>query len=159
MTHVDGVAARDLGAAMSGAADARSIVQGRGPREDFEGEGWPKPAGKTVSEFAEDMSVNHVVRLYPVTRSAFERLGVSLQWEGLDSLDEVAWHHGLENRELLGRLQEELHTGTGAPEGAQPVEHPGFQASPRVPDCGGRITRDVPPDARPIRFQQSLQFI
>lgn len=127
-----------MGAAMTGAAAEVRTFDNFGPGEDFEGEGWPKPS----------TTVNHLVRLYPVTRSTFEQLGVSLKWEGTDSLDEVAWHHGLENRELLGRLQEELHTGTGAPEGAQPVEQPGFQV---------RITRESNPDARPTR-RQSLRF-
>ena len=52
----------------------------------------------------EQMTVNHVVQEFPQTRAAFERLFVSIPMEGCHCLDEVAWAHGMECRQLLEAL-------------------------------------------------------
>lgn len=54
----------------------------------------------------ETMTVNHVVHQYPHTKRIFEQFFINITFEGSDYLDEVAWRHGLETRELLKRLTE-----------------------------------------------------
>ncbi len=56
----------------------------------------------------EVMTVNRVLQQYPATRSVFEQLFVNLPFEGADCLDEVAWRHGMEARELLGQLEQAI---------------------------------------------------
>ena len=72
----------------------------------------------------ETMTVNHVLRQHPSAASVFRRLFISIPFEGCDCLDEVAWRHGMESRELLSQLEEALARGepvdvetgsTGAP--------------------------------------------
>lgn len=63
-------------------------------------------ASQTVVQagLQEDMTVNDVLVKYPRTRSVFQRLFVNIQLEGNDCLDEVAWRHGLESKDLLNWL-------------------------------------------------------
>ena len=49
----------------------------------------------------EDMTVNQVLAKYPRARSVFSRLFVNIPFEGYDCLDEVAWRHGMESKDLL----------------------------------------------------------
>ena len=49
----------------------------------------------------EDMTVNQVLAMYPRARTVFSRLFVNIPFEGYDCLDEVAWRHGLESKDLL----------------------------------------------------------
>lgn len=53
----------------------------------------------------ETMTVNRVVQVCPSTRTVFEQLFINLAIEGCSSLDEVAWRHGMESRELLEALE------------------------------------------------------
>jgi iron-sulfur cluster repair protein YtfE (RIC family) len=64
----------------------------------------------------ETMTVNRVMQEHPGTCGVFERLFVNVPYEGCTCLDEVAWHHGLESRELLERLEQVI--GQGEPEAA-----------------------------------------
>ena len=59
-----------------------------------------------ASRLDETMTVNHVVRAFPGTRQVFERLFINPAMEGCTCLDEVAWRHGLDGRQLLSLLEE-----------------------------------------------------
>jgi len=54
----------------------------------------------------EEMMVNYVLHAYPRTQAVFERLFINIAYEGYDCLDEVAWRHGMEGKELLSKLEE-----------------------------------------------------
>ncbi|MBI2884875.1 MAG: hemerythrin domain-containing protein [Candidatus Omnitrophica bacterium] len=58
----------------------------------------------TSAGLSEDSTVNRVVRQHPETKPVFDRLAINISVEGCDCLDEVAWRHGLESRELLREL-------------------------------------------------------
>lgn len=51
------------------------------------------------------MTVNRVVREFPNARVALERLHIDVSCEGSRCLDEVAWFHGMDSRELLQALE------------------------------------------------------
>lgn len=53
----------------------------------------------------ETMTVNRVLLEHPRTLPVFKRLFVSIPYEGCDCLDEVAWRHGMETRELIALLE------------------------------------------------------
>ncbi len=53
----------------------------------------------------EIMPVTRVLQQYPATRSIFAQLFINIPFEGSDCLDEVAWRHGMEARELLVQLE------------------------------------------------------
>jgi hypothetical protein len=63
----------------------------------------PIPAGLT-----DTMTVQEVMGRYPTTRSVLEGLFIDRRFEGYDCLDEVAWRHGMESRELLALLEEHV---------------------------------------------------
>jgi len=63
----------------------------------------PRPG---ASRLDETMTVNRVVQEHPTTRRVFDGLFVNVPYEGCACLDEVAWRHGLESRELLARLEQ-----------------------------------------------------
>ena len=67
---------------------------------------WARPQEGTMLH--EAMTVNRVVLEHPRTLPVFKRLFVSVPFEGCDCLDEVAWRHGMESRELLGLLEEAI---------------------------------------------------
>ena len=69
------------------------------------------------------MTVNCVLQQYPATRSVFEQLFVNISFEGLDCLDEVAWRHGMEARELLGQLEQAISERPAACEGVSAVAY------------------------------------
>ena len=52
----------------------------------------------------EEMTVNRIVREFPRTKPVFEQLFINVPLEGCTCLDEVAWRHGMEARELLKKL-------------------------------------------------------
>ena len=54
----------------------------------------------------EVMTVNRVVQNFPRTKRIFEQLFINIPMEGCTCLDEVAWRHGMESRELLQRLEQ-----------------------------------------------------
>ena len=51
------------------------------------------------------MSVNEVLHRYPRAREIFEELCINRLDEGSDSVDEVAWRHGIDAAEVLERLR------------------------------------------------------
>ena len=53
----------------------------------------------------EAMTVNRVVQQFPRTRSVFERLFINVPFEGCTCLDEAAWRHGIEVRDLIRVLE------------------------------------------------------
>lgn len=57
------------------------------------------------SILTETMTVQEIKRRYPSTRSVFEDFYIDSRFEGSDCLDEVAWRHGMESRELLTQLE------------------------------------------------------
>lgn len=56
--------------------------------------------------FDETTTVNRVVRDFPGVQPVFERLFINVPVEGCSCLDEVAWRHGMEARELLALLEQ-----------------------------------------------------
>ena len=58
-----------------------------------------------ASPINEAMTVNRLIQLYPRTKRVFEQFFVNIPYEGCDCLDEVAWRHGMESRELLSKLE------------------------------------------------------
>ena len=62
-------------------------------------------------DLSESMTVGEVVTRYPEAAAALERLCRDERFERYDCLDEVAWRHGMESRELFARLEEELARG------------------------------------------------
>jgi hypothetical protein len=66
----------------------------------------------------ECLTVNYVLRSYPMTKPVFERLFVNLPYEGCDCLDEVAWRRGMESQELLAQLRQTIPLPDPAIEGA-----------------------------------------
>ena len=60
------------------------------------------------SRLHETMTVNRIVHDYPATRAALENLFVNVPIEGYHCLDEVAWRHGIESKELLRILEESI---------------------------------------------------
>ena len=49
----------------------------------------------------ETMTVNRVIQSFPMTRAAFERLFINIPMEGCACLDEIAWRHRMDSRELM----------------------------------------------------------
>jgi hypothetical protein len=66
-------------------------------------------------DLGETMTVAEVVTRYPAAGVVLERLFIDQRFERHDCLDEVAWRHGMESRELLAHLEEGLARG-GTPE-------------------------------------------
>jgi iron-sulfur cluster repair protein YtfE (RIC family) len=62
-------------------------------------------SGAPSQELHELMTVNRIVQEFPCTRRTFEQLFVNIPFEGCQCLDEVAWRHGMESRELLSTLE------------------------------------------------------
>ena len=60
----------------------------------------------------EAMSVNEVIQRFPTANQVFDELHVNRLEEGSDSVDEVAWRHGLPVSEMLDHLR---HAVSGAP--------------------------------------------
>jgi hemerythrin-like domain-containing protein len=68
------------------------------------------PASARPAAVDETMTVNRIVEQFPPTRRTFERLFVNIPMEGCACLDEVAWRHGMEARELVDALEETIHS-------------------------------------------------
>ncbi len=66
----------------------------------------------------ETMTVNYVVQEHPSTRRVFEQLFVNIPVEGCACLDETAWRHGMDSRELLASLEGVLSGGRASDERA-----------------------------------------
>lgn len=54
----------------------------------------------------ETMTVNRIIQQFPRTKPVFERLFINIPMEGCSCLDEVAWRHGVDSRDLLHTLEE-----------------------------------------------------
>jgi hemerythrin-like domain-containing protein len=65
----------------------------------------PEPLASPIDEV---MTVNRLIQLYPRTKRVFEQFFVNIPYEGCDCLDEVAWRHGMESRELLHTLEQAI---------------------------------------------------
>lgn len=52
------------------------------------------------------MSVNEILQRFPQTVPFFEQLHINRLQEGYESVDEVAWHHGLDVSQLLEQLRQ-----------------------------------------------------
>lgn len=59
---------------------------------------------------SEDMTVNRIVQQFPTTQGVFERLFINVPVEGCACLDEVAWRHGMDSRELLIALEDAIRS-------------------------------------------------
>ncbi len=63
------------------------------------------PAVGETDALEETMSVNRVLREHPETQPVFDRLFINVPYEGCHCLDEVAWRHGMDSRELINQLE------------------------------------------------------
>ncbi|GEM_PF-5659550 len=52
------------------------------------------------------MSANALARRYPATESLFEQLQIDRRFEGYESLEELAWRHGMDVSEFLEQLRQ-----------------------------------------------------
>ena len=66
-------------------------------------------AHEPARKLSETMTINRVLRDYPETKPVFSRFFINSHVEGCDFLDEVAWRHGMESRELLDHLERMIH--------------------------------------------------
>lgn len=81
-----------------------------------------EPAGPRAP-FDETTTVNRMVQEFPRTRPVFERLLINVPAEGCACLDEVAWRHGIEARELLQLLEQAVGScGCARHESPQPAD-------------------------------------
>ena len=83
-------------------------------------------AERPTSHLDETMTVNRIVNEFPATRTVFERLFIGVPTEGCDCLDEVAWRHGMESRDLLKRLEEAITCSCSADEALQTTGAPRY---------------------------------
>ena len=81
-----------------------------------------EPAGPRAP-FDETTTVNRMVQEFPRTRPVFERLLINVPAEGCACLDEVAWRHGIDARELLQLLEQAVGSyGCARRESPQPAD-------------------------------------
>lgn len=69
------------------------------------GEQAPSAPPEPPMRFDETMTVNRILHECPEAKPVFDQLLISVSLEGCACLDEVAWRHGLEARELLAKLE------------------------------------------------------
>ena len=67
----------------------------------------PTPQGSHRSRLtiSETMSANAIARRYPSTESLFKQLQIDRRLEGYESVEELAWRHGVELTQLIEELQ------------------------------------------------------
>ena len=65
----------------------------------------PAPAAPAPAPIDETMTVNRVIHDFPHTRPVLERLFIDMLTDGYTCLDEVAWRHGMEAKDLVARLE------------------------------------------------------
>ena len=58
----------------------------------------------------ETMTVNRIAQEFPGTKPVFERLFINVPMEGCTCLDEVAWRHGMDTRELVDTLEDTIRS-------------------------------------------------
>ena len=51
------------------------------------------------------MSANAITRRYPSTETLFEQLQIDRRVEGYESVEELAWRHGVELSQLMKQLR------------------------------------------------------
>ena len=66
------------------------------------------PEAPSAGPLDERMTVNRVLHEHPDAQAAFERLFINVPLEGCSCLDEVAWRHGMDSRELLEQLEQTI---------------------------------------------------
>ena len=64
-------------------------------------QGFPR-SRLTISE---TMSANAIARRYPSTETLFEQLQIDRCLEGYESVEELAWRHGVELAQLIQQLE------------------------------------------------------
>ena len=62
------------------------------------------------ARFEETMTVNRIIQQCQQTKPVFEQLFINIPMEGCNCLDEVAWRHGVDSRDLLHNLEEVAHS-------------------------------------------------
>ncbi len=55
------------------------------------------------------MSANEILQRYPTTAPVFNQLHINRLREGYESVDELAWRHGVESSEVLEALRQTVH--------------------------------------------------
>ncbi len=53
------------------------------------------------------MSANALTRQYPATQDLFDQLQIDRRFEGYESVEELAWRHGMDVAQFLEQLQQE----------------------------------------------------
>jgi hypothetical protein len=71
-----------------------------------EGRAEAAPSPPVSPAITPSMSVNAIVQRYPKTRPVFEQLCVNRLREGYESVDEVAWRHGMDVSQVLDQLRQ-----------------------------------------------------
>ncbi len=66
----------------------------------------PRRATHAGEPINASMSVNEILHRYPQTEAVFERLRVNRLWEGYESVDELAWGHGMEVSQVIEQLRQ-----------------------------------------------------
>jgi hypothetical protein len=64
------------------------------------------PAGEVSAAIDSAMSVNEILQRYPQTEPVFSQLHINRLQEGYESVDEFAWHHGMDVSQLLEQLRQ-----------------------------------------------------
>ena len=71
----------------------------------LEGEREPRDLDELTS-ISGAMSVNEILQRYPHTERLFEQLQINRLREGYESVDEVAWRHGLDASQILEQVRQ-----------------------------------------------------
>ncbi|MBI2104978.1 MAG: hypothetical protein HYT90_05320 [Candidatus Omnitrophica bacterium] len=64
------------------------------------------PPVEVPTDISGGMSVNEILQRYPKTQRLFEHLHINRLQEGYESVDEVAWHHGMDVSQFLEQLRQ-----------------------------------------------------
>ncbi|OGX29648.1 MAG: hypothetical protein A3B78_02515 [Omnitrophica WOR_2 bacterium RIFCSPHIGHO2_02_FULL_67_20] len=64
------------------------------------------PRERDAEAIESSMSANEILQRFPQTVPLFERLHIDRLQEGYDSVDEIAWHHGLDASQFLEQLRQ-----------------------------------------------------
>lgn len=65
----------------------------------------PEDPQATRFRISGSMSANAIARRYPRTDVLFRRFQIDLESEGYESVEELAWRHGMDTIELLNQLR------------------------------------------------------
>ena len=64
------------------------------------------PADERSAAIDSAMSVNEILQRYPKTEPVFSQLHINRLQEGYESVDEFAWHHGMDVSQFLEQLRQ-----------------------------------------------------